>query len=666
MFCSQCGARINDNSIFCAGCGAKVIRVQSQPQILPEQNPVQPQPQVQPQQAPVQPQPQVQPQQAPVQPQPQVQPQQAPMQPQPQVQPQQAPVQPQPQVQPQQAPVQPQPQMQPGQVPNVQPRPQMQPGQVPNGQPRPQMQPGQAPNGQPRPQMQPGQVPNGQPVPQANPPKKPKKKKSKVGLVIFLLLLFLAIIAGLVCFVIFSGILKSPKKLFAENVVGVSQNINSEIPSLGTIPFDAIFHIGIDDTTNSHTTTKTTSIVSDSMAEYSVEMEQSYSYNKDNGDAAYDLTFNVNGSSLGTGSMYFSGNDFIFVPINPNSSMVKYTMDSSAKEAFKDKDAIERYSLMLMEYDKQPVTDWDEELDNFTKNALEGLSKKDFKKSKAAYTILGEEKKCQTVALSVTGDEAVNLIGGLNDLIYSGIVNENEDFNSFKEFIDEYKENGSDLNITMTTYRYKKTPVAIEILVNSDNSNYKYDLSYYTKKSEKQFMFISTSPDGKTSSYEESVISTGIGTYKMTDKCDFGDFYILIEQDGQIVGTTRNLKGTIEIVSKKEVNETVASVAGNSINGTIEETVILGNGMKTTTLELEKGTISIISSLTREPLRDDKITPPPFIPESGVDVGTSLEDMKTIFNVNDTVDSLKIDNTLIHLFQVYYLMISKSGSMNFR
>ena len=88
--------------------------------------------------------------------------------------------------------------------------------------------------------------------------------------------------------------------------------------------------------------------------------------------------------------------------------------------------------------------------------------------------------------------------------------------------------------------------------------------------------------------------------------------------------------------------------------------------MKTTTLELEKGTISIISSLTREPLRDDKITPPPFIPESGVDVGTSLEDMKTIFNVNDTVDSLKIDNTLIHLFQVYYLMISKSGSMNFR
>ena len=111
------------------------------------------------------------------------------------------------------------------------------------------------------------------PPQQQKPPK--KKKKGVVGiiiLVIVLVLLLLALIIGAVAIVIFSGVLKNPKKMFAENVVSITENINGEIPSIGSIPLEALFHLGVDDTQNSHTSIRTTEIMSDAMSQYDLEL----------------------------------------------------------------------------------------------------------------------------------------------------------------------------------------------------------------------------------------------------------------------------------------------------------------------------------------------------------------------------------------------------------
>ena len=167
--------------------------------------------------------------------------------------------------------------------------------------------------------------------------KKKKKKKGVVGiiiLVIVLVLLLLALIIGAVAIVIFSGVLKNPKKMFAENVVSITENINGEIPSIGSIPLEALFHLGVDDTQNSHTSIRTTEIMSDAMSQYDLELVQTYSYNKDNGDAAYDFTVNVNGNPTGNGSIYFTDDefwkDFLSININKN-DILRKAIDESQR-----------------------------------------------------------------------------------------------------------------------------------------------------------------------------------------------------------------------------------------------------------------------------------------------------------------------------------------------
>ncbi|MCR4814311.1 MAG: zinc-ribbon domain-containing protein [Lachnospiraceae bacterium] len=656
MFCPSCGTQLSDQALFCSNCGHQIPRAKTQPQ-------PQPQPQMQPQ-----PQPQMQPQvqsvqyQQPVAGQP-VQPQVQPVQ-------YQQPVAGQPvQVVSYQQPVAGQPvqvityqQPVPGQPVQYQQAIPGQPVQAVQYQ-QPVVQPQiQATVAQPQvqaqantqTQVQPGNVQN-----DVSEKKAKKKKGAPVALIVILSILLVGALVGLVIFIGTSGVLKSPKKVFAENVVGVAENVNGEMSEAGLIPLDAIFHIGIDDTDKSHTSTRYTSIESDA-TEAGIELVQSYSYDEASGNTAYDITVNTNGSPIGTGGMYFSGNDFIFVPMNVNSPMVHYEMDAKTSEELKSKGAIERYSLMVMEMSSADSKDWNEVLGNFSQDVLDDIDKKNFSKSSAMYSLLGTERKCNTAEVSVSGEEAVKILNGLNDVLYKGFGgSEEENSGVFKDVIEDYERYGGNLEIGVITYKYKKTPVAMDVNVMLDGKEYTYSVSYFTKKNEKQFIVDSGTPDGKHSFYEESIVSTGIGTYSMTNRCDFGSFNVYIEQKGQMLGNNKNINGTFEITSDKSYNSTVSSLAGDTVTGTITEMAIMGNGTKTTVIEGKKGNIVVTTEMTREALQNDKINPPEFIPGSGTECGTNIEDLKAVMQTSK-MSPVKADSSLVHLAQVYYQFIRTS------
>jgi len=517
-------------------------------------------------------------------------------------------------------------------------------GQIPPQQARPQTPPPQ----QPRPQT---------PPPQQNPPKKKKKVAGIIVLIIVLVLLLFALLAGGIAIIVFSGVLKNPKKAFAEDVVSITENINGEIPSIGSIPLEAIFHLGVDDTQNSHTSVRTTEIVSEEMGAYSLELEQTYSYNKDNGDTAYDLTVNVNGNPMGSGSIYFTDDEFLYVPMGSDASMVRYEMDAATKENLKNLGAVERFSLMVMEKNRGSEIDWKQETKDFNKNALADIPKNSFKKSSGTYMILGEEVKCKTVTVTASDEEAYELIESLGELMNKGMETGDEGkINTFESVLSSYEDKGGSLDLTMTTYRYKKIPVAISMEADLNGKVYNYEISYYKKGSEKQFII-----DGGDSYYEESVISKGIGQTHMTNKVDFGSSYITIEQDSTGIGNSKELKGTFEIVPNIKSDGGIASIAGKSISGTIEETSILGNGVKTTEISNENASISIITTLQRTPLDTASITPPTFISESGNDCGTDLEDLKNTLKVFNKENAPKVDNTIVHMTQVYFMMFRQIG-----
>jgi hypothetical protein len=245
---------------------------------------------------------------------------------------------------------------------------------------------------------------------------------------------------------------------------------------------------------------------------------------------------------------------------------------------------------------------------------------------------------------------------GISKLMYKGIETD-EEISAFESVLSAYERKGGMLDLTMTTYQYKKTPVAVTMEVDLNGEVSTFDISYYKKGSEKQFII-----DTGDSYYEESVVSKGIGQTHMTNKIDFGSAFLTIEQDSTGIGNSKELKGTFEIWPAGDTDsDSMATIAGKTITGTIEETSILGNGVKTTEISSEKGSVSIVTTMERSSLDTSKITPPTFLPESGIDCGSSLEDLKETLKVFNQDDSFKVDNSLVHMAQVYYLIFKQSG-----
>ena len=230
------------------------------------------------------------------------------------------------------------------------------------------------------------------------------------------------------------------------------------------------------------------------------------------------------------------------------------------------------------------------------------------------------------------------------------------DLSAFESVLSSYEANGGTLDLTMTTYEYKKTPAAITMEIDFNGEVSTFDISYYKKGNEKQFIV-----DGGDSYYEESIVSKGIGQTHMTNKIDFGSAFLTIEQDSTGIGNSKELKGTFEICPAGDSDtDSMATIAGKTITGTIEETSILGNGVKTTEISSEKGSVSIVTTMERSTLDTSKITPPTFLSESGIDCGTNLEDLKTTLKVFDKEGTPKIDNSIAHMAQVYFLVFKQA------
>ena len=601
MFCSQCGSQISDEAKFCAKCGARVDGAPMQQQQAQVQQPtgqtyVQPQPQPQ---VVVQPQPQSQ---VVVQ-----------QQPQPQVVVQQ---QPQPQVVVQQ---QPQPQV------VVQPQPQPQPAD------------------------------QGTTDPTA--PKK-KKKSPVVGIVIGIIAAAVVFVA-LIVVIVKSGVLKSPKKTFAENTVGVFENINKELPNIGMSPAESILHLTVDDTKDSHTTTTTTSFYSDNAeaaAYENFELVQSYSYDADNGNAAYDFSVSSGGTVAGTGAIYFEGDQFIFSPMGESTPMVRYTLDDDAVENYKKLSAIDRYALMIQGNSKENETDWNEALKHFTEYAIKDIDKKSFAKSKEDIEILNKVVSSNVVSVDVENDDAMNLINGVSNLVYSNVENEEqkEKIGLFQDLCADYEQNGGNLKLTMKTYSYKKKPVIVRMEAELSGKPYSYEIGYFEKGKEKE-LNVSSTVDGKNTRYEDSVISAGLGQYQYTTEYDDGDNTLLIEKKGYMLGNNREVNGTIVFTPKNGIGDGTISMQEESVTGTINETILMGNGSATTTINNGSQSLTITTEVKREKLQSGKINPPVFSEEAGLDC-TSLDELKEAVKINGEDSIPSVNNSLIRLGQVYVLM----------
>ena len=453
---------------------------------------------------------------------------------------------------------------------------------------------------------------------------KPKKKSGLLmGIGAGVLVLAVLAAGGFFAFKLLPGFFKDPKTLFAENLVSVTRNFSEEFKDFGTKPVEAMVHLGIDDAKDSHTTTKITTVESStSKNDQEYALEQTYSYDSGSGDSSYILSVNMGDSSLGTGGVYYNGNEFIFAPASTTSPMVRYEMDESVAKSLGAYQTIDRYTLMLKGMSSENTVDWDKQLADFLEGPLEGIDKEEFEKSKEDYTVFGKTCECDAVSITVTGQEAADLFEGMTKLITVGISN-GYDYDT-KEIFGESKEDDS-FSLKATTYSYKNSPVGVVISISKDTESQSINLSGYSSGNEKQVILDVPSDKGKAFYYEDGVYSIDSG-YRVLNKIDFGELSIVVDETGTINGQDRDLNGSLTINAGDKAEK--IHLKENSFTGSISQKISDGKGQLVTEIKTKEGHAKITTSYERGKLQEDKLKAPVFLPESGIDCGRDLDVLK--------------------------------------
>ena len=624
VFCTKCGTSILEDSLFCPKCGARqelAAPVQPQPQQAAPQV-VQQQPQV----APIQLQPQTPPQQ-PVR-----------MQPSPQ-------------------PVQPRPQYQ--QQPQYNQPPQ-------NNQQQFRQQPYQA-QPQPRPQFvqQPQPQYNQQQYQQPQYQPQPPKKKSKAGLIIGLSVGGGALLLLLLGIFVLPNLFKDVKRTYAENVVGMAENISDEVSDFGSDAAEAILHLSKDQTKDSHTTFRTTSIESDAMGDQEFELQQIYSYDASSGDASYEFSVSTGDTPMGTTGIYFQGDEFIYSPMDPSAPMVRYEMDPLLTKALKGYDAVDKYALMLLDEETFDNADWKAATNDFYETALKDLEQERFVKDKEVLTILGKEQKCDTISLTVDGAEAENLLKAFMDLLKLEASTEETEkqFENYDDIVSHAFEKSEEDEVTLTTFSYKKKPVALRLSGASNGRNTEVIISSYRDGDEKQFLITTEDENNEANrfTFEDSIITNGGKTVVKT-QLDFGDGYFLIEETGKVNGDDRDLTGTVTITPGSVASGSVP-LQDDVIEGTISRKLKGGSGENVTEFETEEGNVRIVTTISKEKLDEEHLNPPMFLEESGTDCEDDLMELTETLGMDNNLSLLDNNSSVAHLAGAIMLLM-KSGGMS--
>ncbi|MCR5221837.1 MAG: zinc ribbon domain-containing protein [Lachnospiraceae bacterium] len=629
VFCTKCGTPILEDSLFCPKCGARQeLAAPAQPQAAP-QMPQQQQAPFAGQQIPQQQQPKVPQQQVPPQPV-QMQPQTPPRQPQYQ-QPQQ--YQAQPQQQPQQQFVQ-----QQYQQPQFVQQPQ-----------RNQQQYQQPSQYQAQPQY-------------ALPP----KKKSRTGLIVGLSVgggaLLLLLLLGIF---VLPNLFKDVKRSYAENVVGMAENISDEVSDFGSSTVNAILHLSKDETKDSHTTFRTTTIETNATDDQSLELQQIYSYDASSGDASYEISIKSEDTTLGSTGMYFHGDEFIYSPLDPSNPMVRYEMDPLLTKALKGYDVVDKYALMLLDEETFENADWNAATDDFYETALADLDKERFVKDKEVLTILGNERKCDTISLTVDGAEAENLLEAFKDLLKLETTTEEteEQLENYGDIVSQALENSEEDEITLTTFSYKKKPVALRLSGTSNGQNAEVIISSYRDGDEKQFLItaVDESKEADNFTFEDSIITNGGKTVVKT-YADLGDGYFLIEETGKVNGDDRDLTGTITIAPGSSASGSIPiNIKEDVIEGNISRYLKNGSGENVTEFETEEGNVRIVTTISKENLDEDHLNPPMFLEESGTDCKDDLVQLTEVLEMEKSLSLFDNSNSVMHQLGAILLLMRNSG-----
>ena len=199
------------------------------------------------------------------------------------------------------------------------------------------------------------------------------------------LILLVAIIAAAAVASIFviraalgGGVPKSPRDRFVYYMGEFSETLFDETKELGgEVIASILFPLNTADASDTNTTIATTKLNLGDMTDQDITITQESAYDKKTGDTSYEFSYSNGGDSLGTGGIYFVGNEMLIKPVDSERPMIRYEMDEEQAKGLKDTSATERFALVLQGKENSAGEDWKLAAEDFVYEYLPDLTDED-------------------------------------------------------------------------------------------------------------------------------------------------------------------------------------------------------------------------------------------------------------------------------------------------
>ncbi len=474
------------------------------------------------------------------------------------------------------------------------------------------------------------------------------------------LILLVAIIAAVAVTVILvicaalggGGVPKSPRDRFIYYMGEFSETLFDETKELGgEVIASILFPLNTADASNTNTTVAETKLDLGDLTDQDITITQESAYDKKTGDTSYEFSYSNGGDSLGTGGIYFVGNEMLIKPMDSERPMIRYEMDEKQAKGLKDTSATERFALVLQGRESSAGEDWKLAAEDFVYEYLPDLTDDDVFVDNDKGELLGDFVDWEALTITSTGSDAVELLDGFLEY-YGPLIGVGRDnIPNLTEGLSKKEKKKAEIEVSICAYQNQ--PAAIWMAASlGEGKELEMELICYHEGEEKEVSVNASMSGAEVLSLLDTILADG-DEYTYESKLGFGDNSLGVKKTGELYSDAVDLSGKYTIGGN-------ASIEGKSkTTGEYSKAERVTERSNSFTF---LGLDGAFNTDIDEVIGESGIDAPKFVKKSGVDTDGKLKKLKEALGGDIPEVLYETNNESLHTLAVISLLSGKGAS----
>ena len=487
-------------------------------------------------------------------------------------------------------------------------------------------------------------------------------KRGKGKMIMLLLILAAAVVVTVIVLIMVfaggKGVPRNPRDRFIYYMGEFPEVMSEEARDLGSEVFASIlFPLNTEDASDTNTTKAKTELDLGDLTKQEITFTQESAYDKSTGDTSYEFSYSAGENALGSGGIYFTGNELLIRPIDADKPMIRYELDDEQVEGLKGTSATERFALVLRGEKTADGKDWAIAAQDFFDEYLPDVTEEDIYVDTDKGELLGDYVDWEALTIAITGKDAVKVLEGFIG-VYGPMMGIGGDtLPDITKGLSDKEKKKAELEVSICAYQ--NIPAALWVAADlGEGKELELKLICYREGEEKEVSIEASANGADLLAFRDSVLADG-EEYTYESLIGYQGKTLSVKKEGEVYSDKVDLSGKYALEGSGQFEG---------------KTKTTGDFTKDEKVTERKNTFSVlgiegsINTKVEETLGDAKIDPPKFVKKSGVDTGGKLKKLKK--ELGDDLPDVLYDTDVkaLHTLAVISVLsgkgVSSAGSLS--